>query len=482
MKIQLTSLLFFAAAVLPSSAIERISVLPSGSGHSGAVNSPFISPDSGIVAFESTDTGFVDSNDSHRQVYAYSAQTKTFSLVSVDGAGNAASADCSVKGIGAGGHVLFQTTAALDPEDNNGTFDVYLRDLGESKTYWVSFPESDQAADGNCFGEAVSRDGRFVLFTSSATNLISPSPGSGVAHLYRLDRTNGELTLISQSTGETQGNGDCFGADISEDGMRVVFGSDADNLIDGGGDTNGTTEDIFIRDLSPSTPTTKVVSLSDTGSQLSDSSSNPSISDDGNLVCFRSDSPDVVSGVDPGLSNNFQIYIRVLTADTTLHVSRSNTGDVAELQCQRPEMSRNGRYVVFYSKADNLAQASPASQWDVFARDLETGITARVSVTASGGIGNGDSTRASVSDNGIVAFLSEASNLVPDDDEGFEDVFTAPANTSPASSNSVLKASLLSKLKKLKKKAKKAKKSGKVAKAKKFKKKIKTLKKRINSL
>lgn len=89
-----------------------------------------------------------------------------------------------------------------------------------------------------------------------------------------------------------------------------------------------------------------------------------------------------------------------------------------------PAVSSDGRYVAFYSLADNLVSADTNSVWDVFVHDRVSGATQRVSINSSGAQANNGSARPSISSDGRhVAFESSADNLVSDDSNGVQDIF-----------------------------------------------------------
>jgi len=147
-----------------------------------------------------------------------------------------------------------------------------------------------------------------------------------------------------------------------------------------------------------------------------------SVSSDGNLVAFVSASPSLVPGDTNGVAD---VFVRDVAAGTTTLVS-AGVGGPANGASSNARISANGRYVVFSSQASNLVAGDTNGASDVFERDLQTGQTARVSVSGSGAEGNGPSGEAPSdvsADGGAVSFSSAASNLVPGDTNGIRDVF-----------------------------------------------------------
>jgi Tol biopolymer transport system component len=118
---------------------------------------------------------------------------------------------------------------------------------------------------------------------------------------------------------------------------------------------------------------------------------------------------------------------RAVDADVVARVARvnmSSANDQAEGASSGAVLSSGGRYVAFLSGAPNLVPDDANRTLDVFVRDLRTARTSRVSVSPDGAESNGPSEKPSISADGrIVAFPSVATNLVPDDRNGVQDVF-----------------------------------------------------------
>jgi hypothetical protein len=203
---------------------------------------------------------------------------------------------------------------------------------------------------------------------------------------------------------------------MSADGRLVAFESRASNLVPG--DTNGSA-DIFVHDLQ--TGSTELDSLSSTGLQGNGASWYPSLSADGRFVAFTSNSSNLV----PGDANGaFDTFVRDRFTGLTERVSVTTNGTEADLGGYTPAISGDGRFVAFESDATNLVQGDTNSSWDIFVHDRQTGTTERVSVSSSGGQGNGDSNGPVISSEGrFVGFWSFASNLVSGDTNGRPDAF-----------------------------------------------------------
>lgn len=262
---------------------------------------------------------------------------------------------------------------------------------------------------------SISGDGRFVAFTSDATNLVSGDT-NGYRDVFVHDRDTGATTRVSVDSSGVEGNFYSGGASISADGRYVAFCSSAWNLAPGGsyGDT-----DIFVHDRD-SGATTRV-SVDSSGVQGSNDSFSPSISADGRYVAFESFASNLAPGCGNGDRNVF-VHDRDTGATTCVSVSTAGVqGDDASYDSS---ISADARYVAFGSDATNLAPCDTNEETDVFVHDRDTGVTARVSVGTSGTQGNKGSSYPSISADGrYVAFQSGAATLVPVDTNGVGDVF-----------------------------------------------------------
>jgi Tol biopolymer transport system component len=207
---------------------------------------------------------------------------------------------------------------------------------------------------------------------------------------------------------------------ISGDGRYVAFMSRATNLVSG--DTNGA-DDVFVHDLQ--TGQTERVSVSSTAAQGLGSSSSPNISSDGRYVVFSSSAINLVSG-DTNLAPD--VFVRDRQIGVTTLVSVASDGTQGSDGSSVPDISADGRWVVFFSAAGNLVSGDSNSGLDVFVHDRQAGATSRVSVATGGqqaaGAGGVGGPATAISDDGrYVAFHSDSSDLVTDDTNAKVDVF-----------------------------------------------------------
>jgi Tol biopolymer transport system component len=162
--------------------------------------------------------------------------------------------------------------------------------------------------------------------------------------------------------------------------------------------------------------TTQLVSVSSAGDQGDSTSNRPDISGDGRLVVFQSAASNLVPEDQNDASD---VFVRDLVAGITRRISVSSAGVEGDLDSESPAISGDGRFVSFVSVATNLVAGDTNNTADVFVHDRLTGETNRVSVTSTGEEANAISWGARLSYDGrYVLFLSDASNLAPDDANG----------------------------------------------------------------
>ncbi len=319
-----------------------------------------------------------------------------------------------------GRFVAFESSASnLVAGDTNGRYDVFVRDRLAGVTRRVSVGAGGQANNGSD-SPAISADGRFVAFYSDASNLVAGDT-NGRSDVFVRDRLAGVTRRVSVGAGG-QANSESFGPAISADGRFVAFYSYASNLV--AGDTNGRS-DVFVRDRLAGV--TRRVSVG-AGGQANSDSFGPAISADGRFVAFDSSASNLVVGDTNG---TFDVFVRDRLAGVTRRVS-VGAGGQANSDSLSPAISADGRFVAFESNASNLVAGDTNATDDVFVRDRLAGVTRRVSVGA-GGQANSSSGSPAISANGrSVAYTSNASNLVRGDTNGAQDVFVRDPLLGPA--------------------------------------------------
>ncbi|WP_293205357.1 MULTISPECIES: hypothetical protein [unclassified Microcoleus] len=317
----------------------------------------------------------------------------TTTLVSTNSAGELAFAASLSFSISASGRfVAFDSFASnLVAGDTNNTADIFIRDLLSNTTNRVSLSGTGEQGNGISSLPSISNNGQIVAFQSLASNLVAGDTNNRADVFVRDLQANTTNRISVSGTGE-QGNGNSVSApSISEAGRFVAFVSDSSNLVSGDGNN---LPDVFVRDLQTNTITRASVSASGGGT---DSFEVPAISANGRFVAFESG----VSSLVPGDANSVSdIFVRDLQANTTNRVSVSGTGSGGNAGSFTPAISANGRFVAFESAASNLVGGDGNNSRDIFVRDLQANTTVLVSVSATGDIANGDSKHPSISADG----------------------------------------------------------------------------------
>jgi hypothetical protein len=289
--------------------------------------------------------------------------------------------------------------------DTNGFEDVFVRDRRTGTTERVSV--SSDGAEGDQFSDryapALDQTGRFVAFESGATNFV-PGDANGTFDVFLRDRREHTTVRVSLGNGGVEGNDFSISPAMSANARFVAFVSAASNLVPG--DTNGFI-DAFVRDRRFGT--TSRVSVSTGGAQGNqDVISNVAVNDDGRFVAFSSTATNLVP---QGASGSF---VRDRQRGTTELVSISSAGVPGDFGGGRVSISADGRFVVYDSNSTNLVPNDTNGVPDVFVRDLQRGLTERVSLSSTGQQGSDASGFAAISaDARFIAFGSSASNLVP---------------------------------------------------------------------
>jgi Tol biopolymer transport system component len=384
------------------------------------------------VAFGNAGPGLVpgDYNGS-TQIFVRDRQLGLTSCVSVDGQARIANAECATPSISADGrYIVFSSAASnLVPGDTNGVVDVFVHDQQANVTTRVSVDSSGAQQDTNLgFSDfpVISADGRFVAFSSYATNLV-PGDTNGASDVFLHDSLTGSTTLMSVSSAGAQGDLDSIHPTISADGRYVAFESKATTLV--AGDTNAAI-DVFVHDCV--TGITLRASVSSSGGQGNGDSVLPSLSADGRYVAFSSYASNLVPGDTNG---NVDIFVHDCQTGITTMASISSSGLQGNQASAWGQLSTDGRFVLFASYASNLVPGDTNGAEDMFVHDMLAGATTRVSVNTAGVQGDLDSGGGSFggisADGRYVTFHSYADNLVLGDTNGVADVFLRDQGPAP---------------------------------------------------
>lgn len=328
-----------------------------------------------------------------------------------------------------GRYVLFASiaTGITQESDTNGNIDVFLRDTITNTTRLVSASTAGNST-GNNLSEpgSISADGRYVAFSSTATDLVAQTVPAGGAAYVRDMQTNMTRVISLNAVGGV-GHGDL--PFISANGQFVVFRS-FNQLMP---PDNNVFWDVYIHNLQAGT--TRLVSINAAGNGTGDNNalsaqSQRVVSDDGRYVVFQSIATNFSTIPNTGALRS-QVHVRDMQLGVNIPVSLNPDQTVfGNNHSEAPNISANGRYVSFQSAASNIVAGDTNNASDVFQRDLQTGITARVSFNSGGTGGTFSSGGARMTPDGrYTAFVSSASLLPNDTQPGTTDVYVYDRQT-----------------------------------------------------
>lgn len=276
-------------------------------------------------------------------------------------------------------------------------------------TTLVSLNDFNQKINATTIAFDLSRDGRVFIFNTAATNVLTGFNPGGRNHVFVRDLTTGDVELVTQDIFGNQASTGGAEPAISGDGRLAGFKTQS-LILD---EPLGIYNDAYVRDLSTGTVAR--------GSFLTDGSragaSDIAFNADGRYLVYNSG------------NNGGHVYVHDLMTLTTIRASVQTGGGAANFGSGDPQISGDGRHVVFESSATDLVGGDGNGQRDIFAHDRDpdgngifdegNGVTTLLSRGPFGVLGNDASYRPAISDDGrYVVYESEATNLG----------FTAPAN------------------------------------------------------
>jgi uncharacterized repeat protein (TIGR01451 family) len=435
----------------PASAEEttRVSVASDGTEGNGDTQWSSISADGRFVAFDSDANNLVTGDTNGvTDIFVHDRTTGQTIRASIASDGTQGDRSSKFPDISADGrYVVFESDARnLVSGDTNYYRDIFVHDLETGQTTLVSVASDGSQGDSTSLSSSISADGRYIAFSSNAYNLVSGDYCCQDVFVH--DRTTGETTRPSTAWDGTQGNDISWAPSISSDGRYVAFTSHASNLVSGDMnnfcDTDGdhvftdNCPDIIVHDRT--TNQNSIVSVASDGTQGNSFSVSASISADGRYVVFYSFANNLVendvnnfcdTNLDGVFTDNcWDIFLHDrLTGQTTL-VSVASDGTQANNYSDFPEITADGRYITYHSAASNLVSGDTNGLEDIFVYDRMTGQTTLVSVTSDGTPANGLSEYPTISADGrFVVFNSYATNLVSGDTNGYTDIFVHERTT-----------------------------------------------------
>jgi hypothetical protein len=385
----------------------------------GGSTRPAVSQSALLVAFTSEAVNLVigDTNDA-RDIFVRHRNNGSIIRATVSSSGVQANADSELPSIDStGAYVVYGSFASnLVPGDTNSVRDVFLHHTPSGTTTRISRSSGGGQGNGTSSDPAISGNGRYISFTSTATNLV-PGDTNNANDIFVADRLTGVVSRVSVRTDGGQGNDGSFHPAISFDGRYVAFSSRATNFVSN--DTNGA-QDVFVYDRQ--TATVARVSVRSNGGQADGDSEQPSIVVRGTgayVVAFNSFATNLVGNDTNGVSD---VFVRISDPRRTVRASVSGTGDQGNGSSSQATVSdfRNGsQYVAFTSQADNLVPGDTNNASDIIRNDLATGQTCRFSVATGGGQGttgpNGASRPAIDRAGHRITYAADFANLVPGD-------------------------------------------------------------------
>ncbi|MFD2385615.1 fibronectin type III domain-containing protein, partial [Paenibacillus xanthanilyticus] len=363
-----------------------------------------------------------------------------------------------------GNLIAFESEASnLVAGDGNGEADIFVRDRAAGTTRLISRSSSGGDSDGGSYAPLISGDGAYVLFTSHASNLVKGLEAGETEDLYLANLRTGAIERVAENVMAGYIYNTARPYAMSDGARYIAFSSYAANGT--ANDYNGTW-DVFVKDRTTQTVTRitdrlpdffnssqlditpngryvtfainqigllqedinidddiyvydtlygeyELISHNPQGLSGSNSSRNPSISDDGRYVTFESFAGDL-SDEDQDYTNDVYVYDRktrsLKLANYTVDGQASGGENVLA------SMSGSGRFVAFES--DDSLDPSAVNR-SVYIRDLKRGMTYWMGQSPTGESANADVQRPSISDDGSrLVFQSRAWNLVPGQEEG----------------------------------------------------------------
>ena len=350
-------------------------------------------------------------------------------LISVSSGGAQGDGDSQGAAVsGDGRFVVFSSQASnLVRHDTNEAFDVFVRDRRTDTTERVSVSTLGRQGNDNSglqSRSAISADGRFVAFSSAASNFAGAADVNGNEDVFVRDRLLGTTELISVGLDGMAAEGS--EPSISADGRYVSFTSFGDNLVPG--DTNFAS-DVFVRDRQLNA--TERVSVRSDGSEVSQGSFSSQISAEGGVVAFDSFSDDLVPG---DTNQSVDVFVHDRQTAVTEGISTRTSCDPTQGDiCGNSlvgSLTPDGRFIAFSSTQQGLVPGDDDFFSDAFLVDRQTGSIVLVSQSSTGVKGNDDSVAPLVrADGQAVVFSSRASNLVRNDTNQQQDVFRRDLTT-----------------------------------------------------
>ncbi|MBO1419484.1 PD40 domain-containing protein [Streptomyces sp. FH025] len=337
-----------------------------------------------------------------------------------------------------GRSALFTSTATnLLPEAGTPNLnEIYVRDLRNGHIERVSVADDGSTLNAMTFQASISADGRYVAFSTSATNVLPGQP-KHYSDVFVRDRWTGRTELVTADGLPGTGDQSPFEAtspSISADGRYVAYVSNRGDLAPGAGAAGGT-NNVYVTDRW--THTSRLVTVGADGAAADSNSFSPTIGADGSTVGFGSraenllpDAPAASASASasasaeagsPGLARRPRYYPYYVWKADTGRISGASLDAAGQLNpvAYDARISPDGRYALY-----SLPTSPGNARTDVYLHELATGKLTKVNNGLPGTTANGDASGGAMTADGRwVYFDSDADNLVPDDTNHAYDVF-----------------------------------------------------------
>jgi Tol biopolymer transport system component len=393
-----------------------------------------VSADGRYVAFASQSSSFVPGDNNGRfDIFVKDRMTGAIERVSVATGGAEANGSSEHPAISADGQfVAFMSDAEnLTPSDLNHAMDIFVHDRLTGITTCASVNVNGGTSSYESIHPSISADGRWVAYQSLGTDIVPGRVGNGY-EAFIFDRLNGTNEVASLTWNGSRSQTDVWFPRISADGRFVAFQGRGVDLVPN--DTNPF-DDIYVRDRSALTTTR--ASLDAAGAEAYGSSMTPSLSADGTLVVFRSFSTALVPG-DTNVASDIFLKNRITGAIDRINFGIA--GAQASDHSDEPSIAASGAFAVFKSRATNLALNDLNGKPDVFSVEIASRSVHRASLSDLGREVGSESRLPDVTNDGqFVVFESPASDLVAGDTNPHVDIFArGGVHGDPAARDSVI--------------------------------------------
>lgn len=407
---------------------EQVTVGTNGEPGNGSSFFVYLSEDGRYAAFESWATNWSDPGyaNSWTDIFLRDRVTGETRQITKSYTGGPTDEDSFDPVLSADGRYVafFSYATNLVPDDTNrddwsrNGLDLFIYDALLDRLERVSVTADGEQIENNSVG-AMTPDGQIALIISSGTAILPDDPNpDGWPAIYWREWQTGHMERITFGLDGEYPNGPFVHVWGSYDGSRIVFSSDASNLVPN--DNNGEL-DIFLYERSNGE--TRRISVAADGTEGNGRSGQPQITPDGRYVVFRSHATNLVPDDHNDASD---IFLYDVESGALRRVSVSAAGAEANGQSTDGAICGDGRLIAFSSDATNLIEGDHNNERDVFLLEPATGEIQLISRGFDGALSNGRAHRSYIApDCRTIAFASDATNLVLGDDGGWRDIFAA---------------------------------------------------------